>query len=147
MFWFYQSILGIFNVNIRYNGFVSAGFNLVSLLLVLNIKKIEKKFGVPNSLFYSALLPGLFFLGLFFFRNIYFALIAIFVITSLKGFREPILSDFMNRHIDSRNRATILSGVSMLEKLIIMILYPLVGLIADFSLFYTFLPTFLLILT
>ena len=53
--------------------------------------------------------------------------------------RSPILSDFMNKHIESRNRATVLSGVSMLEKIIVMILYPIIGLLADFSLWATFL--------
>jgi MFS family permease len=109
------------------------------MLLLLNIKRIEKIFGMKNTLLYSAILPGLFFIGLFFFRNIYFVLIAIFIITGLKIMRSPVLSDFMNRHIESRNRATVLSGVSMLEKIIVMILYPIVGLLADFSLWYTFL--------
>lgn len=139
MFWFYQSLAGIVGIDVKYNGFIGAGFNLFSMLLLLNIGKIEKLFGMKNTLFYSAILPGLFFIGLFFFRNVYFVLIAIFMITGLKIMRSPVLSDFMNRHIESRNRATVLSGVSMLEKIIVMILYPIVGLLADFSLWATFL--------
>ena len=109
------------------------------MLLLLNIGKIEKLFGMKNMLFYSAIIPGLFFIGLFFFRNVYFVLVSIFIITGLKIMRSPILSDFMNKHIESRNRATVLSGVSMLEKIIVMILYPIIGLLADFSLWATFL--------
>ncbi|USN45431.1 MAG: MFS transporter [Candidatus Woesearchaeota archaeon] len=139
MFWFYQSLAGVIGIDVKYNGFIGAGFNLFSMLLLLNIKRIEKLFGMKNTLFYSAILPGLFFIGLFFFRNIYFVLIAIFIITGLKIMRAPVLSDFMNRHIESRNRATVLSGVSMLEKIMVMILYPIVGLLADFSLWATFL--------
>lgn len=139
MFWFYQSLAGVVGIDVKYNGFIGAGFNLFSMLLLLNIRKIEKLFGMKNTLFYSAILPGLFFIGLFFFRNIYFVLVAIFMITGLKIMRSPVLSDFMNRHIESRNRATVLSGVSMLEKIIVMILYPIVGLLADFSLWATFL--------
>lgn len=139
MFWFYQSLAGIAGIDVRYNGFIGAGFNLFSLILLLSIKHIEKLFGMKNTLFYSALLPGLFFIGLYFFRNVYFVLIAIFMITGLKIMRSPVLSDFMNKHIESRNRATVLSGVSMLEKIIIMILYPVVGLLADYSLWITFL--------
>ncbi|GIU69314.1 MAG: MFS transporter [Candidatus Woesearchaeota archaeon] len=139
MFWFYQSLAGVVGIDVKYNGFIGAGFNLFSMLLLLNIGKIEKLFGMKNTLFYSAILPGLFFIGLFFFRNVYFVLVAIFMITGLKIMRSPVLSDFMNKHIESRNRATVLSGVSMLEKIIIMILYPIVGLLADFSLWATFL--------
>ena len=139
MFWFYQSLAGIAGIDVKYNGFIGAGFNLFSLILLLSIKYIEKLFGMKNTLFYSALLPGLFFIGLYFVRNVYFVLIAIFMITGLKIMRSPVLSDFMNKHIESRNSATVLSGVSMLEKIIIMILYPVVGLLADYSLWYTFL--------
>jgi MFS family permease len=139
MFWFYQSLAGVVGIDIKYNGFIGAGCNLFSMILLLNIKRIEKLFGMKNTLFYSALIPGLFFAGLFFFRNIYFVLAAMFIIIGLKIMRSPVLSDFMNRHIESRNRATVLSGVSMLEKIIIMILYPIVGLLADYSLWTTFL--------
>jgi MFS family permease len=139
MFWFYQSLTGIVGIDIKFNGFIGAGSNLFSMLLLLNIKRIKKLFGMKNTLFYSALIPGLFFAGLFFFRNICFVLVAIFIIIGLKIMRAPVLSDFMNRHIDSRNRATVLSGVSMLEKIVIMILYPIVGLLADYSLWTTFL--------
>ncbi len=139
MFWFYQSLLGVVGFDIKYNGFVGAGSNLFSMLLLLNTKRIGKLFGMKNTLFYSALIPGLFFAGLFFFRNIYFVLVAIFMIIGLKIMRAPVLSDFMNRHINSRNRATVLSGVSMLEKIVIMILYPIIGLLADYSLWTTFL--------
>ena len=139
MFWFYQSLAGVVGIDIEYNGFIGAGCNLFSVLLLLNIKRIEKWFGMKNTLFYSALLPALFFIGLFFFRNVYFVLVAIFIIIGLKIMREPVLSDFMNKHIESRNRATVLSGVSMLNKIFIIILYPVVGLLADFSLWITFL--------
>ena len=139
MFWFYQSLAGVVGIDIKYNGFIGAGCNLFSMLLLLNIKRIVKVFGMKNTLLYSAVIPGLFFAGLFFFRNIYFALAAMFIIIGLKMMRSPVLSDFMNRHIESRNRATVLSGVSMLEKIIIMILYPIVGLLADYSLWTTFL--------
>jgi MFS family permease len=41
MFWFYQSLLGVMGVDIKYNGFVAAGFNLFGMILLLNIKRIE----------------------------------------------------------------------------------------------------------
>lgn len=139
MFWFYQSLAQISGIDVKYNGFIGAGFNLFSLILLLSVKRIEKLLGMKNTLFYSAFLPGLFFIGLYFVRNVYFILVAIFMITGLKIMRSPVLSDFMNQHIESRNRATVLSGVSMLEKIIIMVLYPVVGFLADYSLWITFL--------
>ncbi len=139
MFWFYQSLSGVMGFDIKYNGFIGAGFNIFSILLLWRIKDIEKTFGIEKMIFYSALIPGIFYSGLFFFKNVPFVLVAIFMITGLKIMRGPILYDFMNRHIQSRNRATVLSGVSMLEKIIITVIYPIIGLLADFSLYYTFL--------
>jgi len=54
-------------------------------------------------------------------------------IVALKQMRAPLLSDLINRDIESANRATVLSGLSMLERVIIMFLYPVVGLLADRS--------------
>jgi len=67
------------------------------------------------------------------------ALIAIFGVIMLKLFRAPMLASLMNTHIESTNRATVLSGVSMLERIITAILYPLAGILTDISLNWTFL--------
>ncbi len=76
----------------------------------------------------TALLLALFYLGLAAFRPAAFALPAAFVIVGMKLLRAPLLGDLMNKRIDSRRRATILSGVSMLERAVVFLLYPLVGL-------------------
>ena len=44
MFWFYQSLAGIIGIDVKYNGFIGAGFNLFSMLLLLNIKRIENSY-------------------------------------------------------------------------------------------------------
>jgi MFS family permease len=67
------------------------------------------------------------------------ALAAIFGVTMLKMFRAPMLTALMNAHIEDENRATVLSGVSMMERIITTLFYPLAGLLTDFSLEWTFL--------
>jgi len=42
----------------------------------------------------------------------------------------------MNRHIESENRATVLSAVSLLERIILAMMYPVVGMLADYGLSY-----------
>jgi hypothetical protein len=59
---------------------------------------------------------------------------AAFIVVGCKLLREPLLSDLINQRVESRRRATILSGVSLLERAIVFVLYPLVGLAADHSL-------------
>lgn len=136
MFWFYQSLAGSAGIDVAYYGFIGAGFNLFALILLLNTNYLESKFGMKNLLFYSALIPGLLFVGLGIIKNVYFVLFAIFLVTGLKLLRAPILTDFMNKYIESKNRATILSSVSLLEKVIVALLYPVVGLLADIKLAY-----------
>ena len=136
MFWFYQPLSGDAGINIVYFGFIGAGFNIFGTVLLSNLKKIERFISINNLLFYSAIIPGLFFVGVAFFRNVFFVLLAIFMITGLRLLRRPVLDDFMNQHIQSKTRATVLSGISMLERVGILILYPLVGFLADLSLTY-----------
>lgn len=138
MFWFYQTLTQSVGLGIGYNGIISAGFNIAAVILLTNITKIEKWFGMQRILFYSALVPGLFYLILGFSNNWLLAVTGIFVIMCLKVIRLPLLSHFINQHIESHQRATVLSGVSMLQRLCILGLYPVAGLIADVSLQYVF---------
>jgi hypothetical protein len=45
----------------------------------------------------------------------------------------------MNGYIADENRATVLSGISMIERAMTMVFYPLAGLLTDISLDWTFL--------
>jgi len=137
MFWFYQPLAGSVGINIAYYGFIGAGFNLFAMLLLFNVKRLESSFGMKNILFYSALIPAVLFVGLAIFKNVYFVLLGIFLISGLKISRGPILSDFMNQHIESKNRATVLSSVSLVERIMVAILYPIVGFLADVGLSYS----------
>lgn len=138
MFWFYQTLTQAVGIGIGYNGIISAGYNIAAVLLLMNVTKLEKWFGMKKVLFYSALVPGLFYLMLGFSNNWILAVTGIFVIMCLKIIRLPILSHFINQHIESHQRATVLSGISMLQRLCILGLYPVAGIIADVSLHYVF---------
>jgi hypothetical protein len=54
---------------------------------------------------------------------------------SLKG---PIFSGHLNRHIESKNRATVLSLISMFSGIYEALMGLLIGSIGDFSLTYAF---------
>jgi len=146
IFWFYQPVLGEANVSLRYYGFVAAGFNLLGFLLLLNVRRVEEYFSMESILLYTALIPGILLVGMAVFNNALFVIFSIIGAGGLKMLRQPILVDFMNQHIESANRATVLSGVSMLERMIVFILYPLVGLVADVSVSYVLLGLGVLII-
>ena len=132
MFWFYQSLLFENNVDIGWNGFVAAGFNLGASILLFASGFIQKKIGTKRTIFLSALIPGLLYILIFaFYNNLVVILIGIFGITMSKLFREPIMITQMNTQIEDKNRATVLSGVSMFSRIITAIFYPLSGLLMD----------------
>jgi MFS family permease len=139
MFWFYQSLLIENAFPVSYMGFIAAGFNALAMVMLLATERILKTFGTGKTLFLSSLIPGLLYLGVFFVSGLPMALVAIFGVTVLKMFRAPVLSSLMNEHIADENRATVLSGVSMLERILTAFFYPLVGLLTDISLGWTFL--------
>jgi MFS family permease len=139
MFWFYQSLLMKNAFPVAFQGFIPAAFNLGAMLLLLTTGFFQKNVGTRRTLFLSSLIPGLMYLGVFFLPGLPMALVAIFVVPILKIFRAPMLTTLMNERIGDANRATVLSGVSMLERIMTTAFYPLAGMLTDISLEWTFL--------
>lgn len=79
------------------------------------------------------------FLALGYAHSLAFAIPAIFILAGCKMIRVPVLNEFINRHIESENRATVISSVSLLERSVTFLLYPVVGLLAGVSLDYALL--------
>lgn len=63
--------------------------------------------------------------------------LVVFLFLIIAGFgltRETLFKNYMNKHIESSNRATVLSTVSMIKRLVDALLYPLIGYLAEVSL-------------
>ncbi|WP_233274810.1 MFS transporter [Haladaptatus cibarius] len=78
------------------------------------------------------LIPSL--VGIFFVAPLFFPLSAFplfFVMKSANTVMKPIASGYVNDHIESIGRATVLSAVSMVYALVRLPLKPLVGVVAD----------------
>jgi MFS family permease len=135
-YWFYQPVAQRAGLGVAYLGFVGAGFNLFATLLLSNIRLLEKALGLSRLLLLTALLPAALFIALGFARRLDLTLVMLFLLVGCKMVRMPILNDFINRHIESENRATVISSVSLLERLVTFLLYPVVGLLADAGLDY-----------
>ena len=140
MFWFYQSLLLDNKIPVAWNGFISAGFNAGGMILLMATGFVNRKVGTKNALFLSSLVPGILYVLLFLFPHFMpVVFTAIFGITMLRFFRAPLLTTLMNTQIANENRATVLSGVSMVERIIISLFYPLAGMLMDFSARWTYL--------
>lgn len=139
MFWFYQSLLLENGFPLTWQGFIASGFNLSAMLLLLFMPAADRRIGIKNTLFLTSFIPGILYLLLSFIPGLIMAIIAIFGVTNLKIFRAPVLNALINDQIESSDRATVLSGVSMIERFSTTLLYPVAGLLTDVSLRMTFL--------
>jgi MFS family permease len=135
-FWFYQPVTQRAGLPVAYLGWIGAGFNLFSTILLTQVDLLEKAFGVRRLLLVTALLPGGLFVALGFLHPLIFTVPALFLVVGCKMVRAPVLNAFINRHVESENRATVISSVSLLERSATFLLYPIVGLLADMSLDY-----------
>jgi MFS family permease len=138
-FWFYQPAGQRAGLKLAHLGFFAAGFNLFSAFLLSNVRRLERTFGIRRLLLYSALIPAVLFLSLAAEHHLAFVVPAFCLIVGCKMVRMPILNEFINRRIESENRATVISSVSLLERFATFVFYPLVGFLADISLDYAFL--------
>jgi MFS family permease len=134
MFWFYQSLAREAGLPLAANGLLGAGLTLLGMVLLWKAGALEARLGLGRLLMATAVAPGCFYLALAGFRPPVFALAAAFIVVACKLLRGPLLSDLINQRVESRRRATILSGVSLIERAVVFVLYPLVGLAADRSL-------------
>ncbi len=146
--WLYQPLLQKLNVPIGYFGWVHAVLCLAQILVLTNFSRLEKWFrGKQRFLKWSALFTGLSFIILSASFNWLIATIFILVAGAFGLTRDRLFSNYMHKHIESDNRATVISGVSMLKTLLQGIIYLLVGLIGAWSINYTFLFVGLAIIT
>ena len=109
MFWMYQSLLTENGFPISVNGFISSGFNLGGILILLATGIVIKKLGVKRTTFLTSFIPGVLYILLFVFpTSKVVILLAIFGITIIRFFRRTLFTTLINNQIDNENRATVL---------------------------------------
>ncbi len=133
MFWFYQTLLMRGGFPIRFQGAVASAFNLSAALLLFLTPVIQKRISTKNMIFLKSIGPGILYPSIAFFSGLPMAFLSILRLTNLPMYRQPMLNSLMNENIESGNRATVLSGVSMIERILTAMLYPVAGILADVS--------------
>ena len=94
--------------------------------------------GTRRYLTWSAVIPGLAFLALPLATNPWAACALFIAIPAFGLSRSVIISNSMNKHISSAQRATVLSTVGMGRQLMGVLVLPTVGLLTKISLGWTF---------
>ena len=138
MVWLYQPMLTAYQVDIAFFGIFHAIFLAIQMIIMNNYERLEKLFRSKKGLlFASSLLTGIGFLmsGLIIFLPI--AIIGMVITLGFGMSRSTLLINYMNKHIPSGERATILSTINMFQTLAYIMMYFLNGFLAEWSLNYT----------
>ncbi len=137
---FVQPYLQEAGVDLAYFGIFYFVLLLVSAAIAYYAHQIEEKIGMFNSLLLIPLFMAFQFLitGTWIFAGA----IIVFLIGNIAwGFFRPVILDYVNKHVESYHRATVLSLNGFFKSIMMISLAPLVGYIADL---YSFTTVFLL---
>lgn len=117
---------------------VSAGALLV-FLAYRNMDRLEALISDKNLLFLTAVIPLSAYLIAAVFEQAVLAIVLYLLLKLSVDIRNPVFSEYFNHYIDSHNRATVLSALSVVDSAFDVVLLLTVGFIANISLGYAFL--------
>lgn len=133
--WAYQPLLLGRGLSLAWLGVVHAAISGVQIPVLNAFERLERLTGSKKRyLFLSALIPGIAFILAGFARSLSVTIPLLVVIAGLGLTRHVLVGNYLHKRIQSKERATFMSTVSMLQKLSSGILYPFVGLLMDRSL-------------
>jgi len=137
LIWTYQLLLKQLGVNLVYFGLINALMIGSQIIVMNNFERLEKIFGSKTKyLTFSALISGIAFVFLGINPYVIPAIVGIIIISAFGISRIVLISNYIQKHVESSNRATVLSTISMLRRFGLAIGYPLVGLMVEWSLNY-----------
>lgn len=128
-FWYFQPYMKAVNIPVVWFGAIFFLFNITAALVSkLNHKIME--ITKPRTLTVMALLiiVSFFILGI---TKIWIGVIAILLQQAARGLYRPVTRKYLNKHIPSDKRATILSFQSLVTSLAVAITSPFVGMLMD----------------
>lgn len=130
--WFftYNPYFEVVDLDLKYFGWIFAGLNLVAYMSSKFAYKIEEYLGEKSILIWMILIIAMpmFLMG---FLVSKFAVLLVLMENITRGFRGPFFSKFINKHLDSKNRATILSIQSAVISVISAISLFIFGIMLD----------------
>lgn len=133
--WLYQPLLQSVGVSIFYFGFIHALLLIAEIFVSSNFERLDRLFGSGKLLLrFSALITAFSFLLVAAFPNIIAILFFIILGGGFGLTRLTLMSTYMNKFIPSRERATVLSSISMFLRFTLVVLNPIIGFTADHSL-------------
>lgn len=140
LIWVYQVILKNLNFPLEYYGFVHAAIVIAEILILNRVIKIEVALNSKKKyILFASLLVGICYLILAFSFNIYIAIACMLLIGGFGMTMKPLFYSYMNKYIESENRATVLSAVSMSKSIVAAVTNIIFGYLVDWNVKYTLL--------
>ncbi len=138
LIWVYQLILQQQNFPIKYFGLVHAGITLSQILVLNNLVKVEKLFGGKNKyLLSTGITTGTGFLVLGFTNNLFFLIPAFLIISAFGITRGTLIYNEIHHKIKIKQRATVISTISMLVGIISVLINLIFGFLIEKNLSYS----------
>ncbi len=128
--WFYQPYFVLCGIEMKYFGFIFAGFNIFAAISSKFAYRLEVLLGGRMSL---ALICLVLSAGYFLMGNVIFSLSFLFGLTQqfVRGFYRVVSTDYINQLTRSDIRATVLSIQSMASGLLYALIMPCLGILSD----------------
>ncbi|MBT3298198.1 MFS transporter [archaeon] len=99
---------------------------------------IEKKLGMNLTIFIATIFPGILYLIMAFFVGPIISLLTFILLKGSMNLRDPLFSQYQNDHIESHNRATVLSIISIILSIYLATMRLIIGKIANENLILAF---------
>ena len=119
-------------------GVAIAAGTILGALLMKYAYKIEEKIGMKKTIFLATIFPGLLYLAMAFIIGPAISFIWYIFLLGISCLRDPLFSQYQNDHIESHNRATVLSIISMIISVYLIIMRLILGKIANENLILSF---------
>ncbi|WP_432662120.1 MFS transporter [Wukongibacter baidiensis] len=128
-FWYYQPYMESVDIPVKYFGLIFFMFNIVAALASNRCYKIME-FTKPKTLTFMSglLIVSFILLG---FIKVWIGVLAILLQQVARGLYRPVTRKYMNKHIPSDKRATILSFHSLAVNLAVAATLPFMGILKD----------------
>lgn len=130
-FWYFQPYMEGVNIPVKYFGIIFFIFNITAAFISKRSSYIMEKTKPKTLTFMSALMIVSFLmLGTV---RVWPGVFAILLQQAARGLYRPVTTKYLNKHIPSDKRATILSFHSLCTNLAVAVAFPLMGILKDNS--------------
>ncbi len=130
--WVYQVLLKRLDIPISYFGVIHALICGIQIVILNRYQFFEKIVGGNRRyMMVSTLLAGAGFMIIALSSNVWLTITGILIIAAFGLTRDTFSQSYLNKHIESHNRATVLSAVSMLRSLCMALSNVIWGYLAE----------------